>query len=104
MEQPRRRGPLQLIFGILRNTGEPIKKTHLYQAVNMNSQLFEKYLSLLSEKELIEKVPYVTASGHRITRTPYLYVITNKGKTFTELFEWTYDTLGWNTPPMLGEN
>lgn len=105
MKLPARRGPLQFVFAILRNMRKPAKKTRLYQATNMNSKHFDEYLTLLLEKELVEKVQYVTTRGRTISKTtPYLYVITDKGKTFTELFEWTYDTLGWNTPPILGEN
>lgn len=105
MEQPQRRGPLQHVFDILRNAREPIKKTRLMYAANLTHTVLFKYMPTLLDKGLLEEVPYVSEAGRRISqRTPYLYVITDKGKTLVELFEWTYDILGWNTPPILGEN
>ena len=73
----------------------PIKKTSLKYATNLSSTDLYKYLPLLVEKGLVEKVPYVTGRYHkRDRRTPYLYVITEKGEALIRLYERIYDVLG----------
>lgn len=103
MEPPRRRrrGTLQRIFDILRNAREPIKHSHLFHATNTTNRTLDRYLSLLLERELIEKVPHVWqkgfAKGMRIDkRTLHLYVVTDKGRVLIEFFERIYDILGWS--------
>lgn len=94
--EPTRRGSLQLIYAILRNTREPIKQSRLMAEINMSQTSLFRYLSLLLERGLVKKVPYVSERGRRMSKiTPYLYVITDKGEALVNLFERIYDILGW---------
>lgn len=96
MSEPTKRGSLQLIYAILRNTSEPIKQARLMAVTNMNQTSLFRYLSLLLERGLVKEVPYVSERGRRISKaTPYLYVITDRGEALVKLFDRIYDILGW---------
>ncbi len=97
MEPTRRRGQCQIVFDILRNMRQPIKKSHLMMKVNMNQKTLFRHLPLLLERGFVKEVPYVSDRGKRMSIvTPYLYIITEKGENLIRLFEQIYDILGWS--------
>jgi len=57
---------------ILKAALEGAKKTHIVYHANLNFEVINKYLTLLQDKELIEK-------------RDNIYVTTEKGKQFQEL-------------------
>ena len=97
MEPTNYRGPLQLIYAILRNLKRPIKKSRIMNLTNIGHKTLFRFLPLLLEREFVKEVPYVSDRGKKMSKaTPYLYVITEEGKTLLELFERIYDILGWS--------
>ncbi len=94
METVRRRGQFQIVFELLRNMRQPVKKTRLRVLTRISG--VGKYLSWLMELGLVKDVPYVSDRGRSLSKaTPYLYVVTEKGKELIRLYERIYDILGW---------
>lgn len=97
MKRTQRRERLQIIFETLVNAREPIKKTKLMSVTRVSFATFEGYLSLLLETGLIERVPYVSARGKRLSElTPSLFVTTSKGEAIIQHIEQIINILGWS--------
>ncbi len=88
-----------IVFDILRNARRPVKKTNLHYITRVSGSEISKYLSVLLELGLVKKVPYFSpTTRYKIedNRTPYLYVVTEKGKDLIRLYQMIYDLLGWS--------
>jgi len=63
------------ILGVVRNSREEKKKTHIMQSVKMNHLQTEKYLN------------YLVGCGYLVVTNKKTYVITKDGSRFLQLFE-----------------
>jgi len=68
----KRRSRTDIAVDILKVTMNGAKKTHIVYEVNLNFNMVQKYLEMLSEKELIRH-----ENG--------LFITTNKGKVYQEI-------------------
>jgi len=99
MEPIKRRGPFMTVFDLLRNMRQPVKKTNLQSITRVSGAEISKSLSVLLELGLVREVPYFSSAPRYEKldkRTPYLYVVTEKGKDLIRLYERIYDILGWS--------
>jgi predicted transcriptional regulator len=76
IQKPERRDQLGLLLDLLRETTEPVKKTHLLYRTRMNYYQITHYVGLLQKWDMIESIsqPF---EGFRIT---------DKGRILLNLF------------------
>ena len=55
-EEPRKRGRLEILLEILDETSRPRKKTHLLYSTRINHNQLSRYLSVLLDLKMIERV------------------------------------------------
>jgi predicted transcriptional regulator len=68
----KRRSRTDIVVDILKVTMNGAKKTHIVYEVNLNFNIAQKYLEMLSEKELVR-------------RENGLFITTDKGKVYQEI-------------------
>ena len=77
----RRRGTIDILLELIRESRLATNKTRLTNKVNLNYVQFKKYATLLEEKGFIMKVspPTITHKKGKNRLVKFYYIITNKG-------------------------
>ena len=75
-QESARRGQLELMIEILKETIEPVKKTHILYKVRINYYQLVSYLGLLLKLEMIEEIAEPFEG----------FIIADKGKLLLQLF------------------